>query len=249
MLRVLLIEKDQNEANRIVTALSEANHSVLPTNDFDEASEALGLQKFDAVVFSGSEKSPEITEFAAKVRAADHQNAGKAKTRLLSRSAAVSGATGWTPTSDGILDGYLADDFGVAALTEAIVSLARNLNRPPDKDLSVFEVEEFREQVGYDQDLMVEVINLFFAERQHEIPEMKTALASKDFSKLSRVAHTMKGSLGSLHATLARSRAQDLELAAKAQDEEQCSSILRSLETELDVLEPYLRALLEHPEG
>ena len=90
---------------------------------------------------------------------------------------------------------------------------------------------------------MVEIIDLFLDERKRQEPEMRDALLAKKFDQLSRAAHTIKGSLGSLHALRARAHAQTLELAAKDGDEDICWESLAALEADLVDLEPELRTL------
>ncbi len=50
----------------------------------------------------------------------------------------------------------------------------------------------------------------------------RTALSAGDYDQLARVAHTIKGSLGSLHAAQARTHAQELEFAAKQGEGSAC---------------------------
>jgi HPt (histidine-containing phosphotransfer) domain-containing protein len=69
---------------------------------------------------------------------------------------------------------------------------------------------------------------------------MRRALLEGDFRQLSELAHTIKGSLSSLHAMVARHRAQELETAARAQDGVSCGQILSLLVSDLDALEPLL---------
>jgi HPt (histidine-containing phosphotransfer) domain-containing protein len=57
------------------------------------------------------------------------------------------------------------------------------------------------------------------------------------------VAHTIKGSLSSLHATLARHHAQALESAAKNRDGSACRANLQALADDLGALEPLLLKL------
>lgn len=72
---------------------------------------------------------------------------------------------------------------------------------------------------------------------------MSTAFEIGDFDALSRLAHTIKGSLGSLHAQRARSRAEDLEAVAKLRDQDTCGQCLAVLLQDLADLEPQLIAL------
>jgi HPt (histidine-containing phosphotransfer) domain-containing protein len=148
----------------------------------------------------------------------------------------------------------LQEPLDPAALTEAVARLAQAVGRPaqpgaidplPAIEFPVLESAEFEEQVGGDRELMVEIIDLFFEEGQRQVAEMRLTLASGDFTQLSRLAHTIKGSLGSLRATRARWRAHELESAAGGQDPTRCSQSFSAFERDLNELEPELRLLRE----
>jgi len=96
------------------------------------------------------------------------------------------------------------------------------------------------EQVANDRELSVEIIDLFLSEEPSQIAEMQRALAARDYNSLYVTAHTIKGSLGSLHAALARFHAEALESAAKKQDEPGCERSLSDLKHDLETLEPQL---------
>jgi HPt (histidine-containing phosphotransfer) domain-containing protein len=80
---------------------------------------------------------------------------------------------------------------------------------------------------------MSEIIELFQAERDEQLREMAESLAVPDFEKLSRLAHTIKGSLAALHAPAARQTCQTIELAAKDRDAVLCAGHLDRLEQDL----------------
>jgi HPt (histidine-containing phosphotransfer) domain-containing protein len=155
----------------------------------------------------------------------------------------------WTPTQEDWVDAYLGEQFGAATFTDAVVRLAQAVSpakpreNPGIPDLPIFEPDKFQAQVAYDRELLIEIIDLFMTERRSQVAEMQAALASADFTRLSRVAHTIKGSLGSLHAPQARLHSQELESAAKTADAQVCRFCLAILEQDLDTLEPELIAL------
>jgi len=245
-LRVLLIDGDRQQSERISSLLAEANHTVLPADGLEEATEALSLQKFDAVLLGSPLPSDGLAAFAAKVRSFETGPRASNHVPILSLSSNVSDSRGWSMSEDQNLDGYLADPFELSALSQAVMSLAKAVkesNEEPFSDSALFDPEEFKEQVGHDNELMVEIINLYLVERERQVREMREALSNRDWSLLSRIAHTIKGSLGSLHAGKAKSCAQDLELVAKNGDGASCPALLQALEHSLEVLEPHLLAL------
>ena len=226
-LRLLLVENDPQEAERISSALVNANHTVLPATNFQEASEALDIQRFDAVVLGRALHDQEMGEFTSKLRALERSQRASAHTPVVS----------------------LPEPFEPAALTTTVSNLLRAVGGNTQTvavdglDLPVLEPEGFLDQVAYDRDLLVEIIDLFFAERERQIPDMETALATGEYDRLQKVAHTIKGSLGSLHATRARRYAQSLETAAKERKLAECRQLLTRFEQELDRLDPELLVL------
>lgn len=248
-LRVLVIERDSTKLKRLSAILGEAHYDVLPATSFGEAMDALLVQRFDAVLIGSQGDTQAHAEFTAGLRRIERSRGLPAKTPVLLCSGAVPSGL-WTPTQEKWVDAYLGEQFAAATFTDAVVRLAQAV-APPSRakdqasksDLPVFEPDKFQAQVAYDRELLVEIIDLFLAERGGQVSEMETALASGDFNRLGRVAHTLKGSLGSLHASLARSHAQDLEGASKSADAQVCRFYLAMLEQDLDTLEPELISL------
>lgn len=248
-LRVLVIERDPEKVGRISAVLNEVQCEILPASSFDEAMEALFVQRFDAVLVGSAADAKPQADFTAALRKIEKSLGLLSKTPVLLCSAAVPNGL-WTPTHEEWVDAYLPEEFAAATFTDAVVRLAQALSpstqaKEPvsSSDLPIFEPDKFQAQVAYDRDLLVEIIDLFMAERRTQVAEMQAALNGSDFARLSRVAHTIKGSLGSLHASLARSHAQQLESAARSADAQVCRFCLAVLEQDLDLLEPELIAL------
>jgi HPt (histidine-containing phosphotransfer) domain-containing protein len=136
------------------------------------------------------------------------------------------------------------------ALTDAVGRLAKavsfsHASQEADEaaGMEIINPEMFEEQMGGDRELMVEIIDLFLEERKRQEIEMREALQAREFELLSRLAHTIKGSLGSLHASKSRYHAQELETASKHGDTDKLGSLLTSLEKDLAELEPELLSL------
>lgn len=192
-LRILLVARDEREAEEIGAALTAAGHTALSANSLEEAAEALSLQKFDAVLLGQSATAGGLEELATRLQQLDEPQ-------------------------------HLPDRSG-------------------EPELPVFELDEFREQVGHDPDLAAEIVDLFLSESEGQVSAMRAALASRDYAQLRPLAHTIKGSFGSLHAPRARARAQQLESGAAQADAEACSRHLEALEADLAALKPELLTL------
>jgi HPt (histidine-containing phosphotransfer) domain-containing protein/CheY-like chemotaxis protein len=247
-LRVLVVNSDPQGAERWAEWLASAHHSALPATGLEEASEALFVQRFDAVLLSSPLPLEGIAEFTAKLRTLEKSQRAAVPAPVLSFSSEVPNGADWCAGEQGI-DAYLAESFQPSVLCEAVNSLAASLARGDGGEAcsqaegTDLNVEEFRAQVGHDDGLMTEIIELFLGESPQQLIEMCEALEAGDFERLSRVAHTIKGSFATLHAGRARSHAQELESAAKGREAVQCSQILVALEHDLEMLAPQLAAL------
>lgn len=234
--KVLIVEKNTARAEHLSSVLESAEHDVLPLSDLKDASEALTIQHFDAVLVPASSSGSELQTFADQLRRLSRTGG---HTALL-----ACGASGGVPDVDGVLP-Y---DFGAQAFAAEMSKLSRRVADPegtptkPAESEPIFNESEFREQMCDDGELMVEIIDLYLSESAKQRKQMGAALDAGDLTALSRLAHTIKGSLASLHTPRARACAQTVELAARSGKGPESASALVALEAELTALEPVLIA-------
>ncbi len=243
-LRVLVVGS-RVHLERISSALTSAGHTVLAVQGLQEASEALLVQRFDAVLLGSGLDADAVSAFAAKVRDLDEaSSAGKTAVLTVAPDDAITAASGTGPGVDGVVPETLDPEaltIAIARLASAVgIEAVRPKKNSPSVDVPILDIEELKAQVAYDDDLLVELIDLYFSERERQSKEMKEALTAGEHERLSRLAHTIKGSLGSLHALVAKANAQWLELAAKAAEHDKCEHYLAALEIDLDILEKEL---------
>ncbi|MGH9583744.1 MAG: Hpt domain-containing protein [Bryobacteraceae bacterium] len=242
-LRILLIDCDPGESERISSRLSGARHSVIAASGLEEASEFLEIQRFDAVLLAAQGDDGAVGKFAAKLRVLDAGQRSAAHTPILSLSAPEISHPVYA-------DGCLPPSFDPAALVETVASLAYAVSArqsPLDGELPVFDSEKLSAQAGSDLELVSEIVALFLADQADQFAQMRQALQAGDYPRLSYVAHTIKGSFGTLGAMVCWSCAQQLEYAAKQCDERNCRELLPSLESALHGLLPHLQTLRAAP--
>jgi HPt (histidine-containing phosphotransfer) domain-containing protein/CheY-like chemotaxis protein len=247
-LRLLLVDPNSDQA--VLQASVAAGSIVLPASNFHEASEAIVLQRFDAILLREPLSLAAVEEFIKALRNLEEAQKNLARTPVLLLSANAAPGSGWTPAPDentGI-DGILPIHFDHETLLEAVDRSAASkrgsvdrLSSPPA--VPVFDRHEFRMQMGDDPALIIEIIDLFFEECARQIPQIRQSLATGKYEEVSKLAHTMKGSFSSLHAPQARSISQDLESSAKLQDLPGCERAVAALEQSIDSINPLLLEL------
>jgi HPt (histidine-containing phosphotransfer) domain-containing protein len=230
--RFLLVEEDTARAQSISAVLQTNGARALQAGSLAEAKEALSIEQFDLILISSATQAAAI--------AGELSPAAK---RL-------------SPPVPVVVYGECEKGLCDAAISPTLPpgELPRELDRirqlpPADQDLTASHLSEFdraafHEQMAGDSDLMKEIISIFFEESASQLKSLENALQSQEFPKASRLAHSLKGSLGSLHAAQARYWAQALEMAAASGDSSRCGQCLSALEESISALQPRLREVL-----
>jgi HPt (histidine-containing phosphotransfer) domain-containing protein/CheY-like chemotaxis protein len=236
-LRVLLVDGGSERTEEISVTLATANHTVLPTTGLEEAGEALSVEQFDAVLLASSFPAPSLADFTTKLRQVEESQHSETRIPVLALGPVPVGGT----------DGSVQEPIDPTTLTEAVRNLAKALApKMPRRvtsahdHLPILEAEKFEEQVGGDSELMIEIIDLFLGESKKDAANMAACVESGEWEELSKIAHTIKGSLASLHAMRARASAQDLETSAKKKDAAVSVRAYHQLVQDLRVLGPEL---------
>ncbi len=255
-LRILLVGNNAGESDRIAECLEKGSHAVLPAQGLDEAAQALQVQQFDAVMLPYRLVSEDLQPFRDALNRFESKRNSAGRIPLLCYVSSASERPTMDELSRYHVDGCLPEPFDavsfcrmVAGLASQLASSSASRSEDPELLLPVFNADEFREQVGFDRELIVEIIELFLVESQKQVSDMRSALDAGDLATLSRVAHSIKGSLGSLYATRATARAQKLEQVAKAGDRDNSGRAFSMLESDLQRLQPELIALRDAESG
>ena len=247
-LRVLVVNEDSAELDRISNLLEKGSHVVLPLEKMAEAFEALGLQRFDAVLLPEHTPAEELATFASNLRRIEQDSRGGTRTSILLCSSCVTepkmSANG---QGTGFADAVLPDHFDPPQFAKTVEQLSLQLSRngsasgvETNEELPVFDLQSFSELLGGSPELLDEIIGLYLDESRLQRRDMQDCMRTNNFDSLAKIAHTLKGSLGTLHAQRARARAEALEIAAIERKEEECRVNLQGLEAGLNELAPLL---------
>ena len=243
ILRILIIGRSE-ESSSLEAVLASGGQHVLLVDTLADGLEALLIQKFSVVLLPSCHHPCEIDGFAEGVRQIDCSSDEKTRTVI---ACVKSDATAKANATK--VDGFVPYSAIPEVLTQAITSLAKAIGQQSRSltcpDLVVLDVEQLHEQVAHDDELLVELIDLYRSERNRQSAEMEQALTAGQYESLSRLAHTIKGSLGSLHAVAAKEDAHLLEMAARDRNAAECQQILPRFESKLNVLEQQLLSIRE----
>jgi HPt (histidine-containing phosphotransfer) domain-containing protein len=227
--RVLLVEEDPARAKRIADALSAANFEAFYTINGDLAQEALAVRQFDFILISSQNGFPNLLDQVEPMA------------RRLCPSAML---IGYGVFKSNACDAVISDSVPETELASALARARQNASVDQERiadQLTAFELPAFRQQMGDDPELMKEIIGIFFEESVQQLRDLHQAIEAHEYHRASRLAHSLKGSLGSLHAPRARHWAQALETAATSGDSGRSERYLSALEQSIRALTPQLQ--------
>jgi HPt (histidine-containing phosphotransfer) domain-containing protein/CheY-like chemotaxis protein len=244
-LRVLVVHSDTAELDRLSNLLEKGSHAVLPLETITDAAEALGLQRFDAVLLAEDTPADDLARFASNIRRILNDARGETRPAILTWSNSVADPKITVSGSQtGYFDAMLPTHFEPSLFAKTVEQLSVRLSQcslgAAQEERAVFEIDEFKSLLGNSPELLEEIITLFLEESGLQLKQMDDCLASANYDSLAKIAHTLKGSLGTLHAHRARADAQALEIAATRQEKEDCRVNLDRLYADLDELRPLL---------
>jgi CheY-like chemotaxis protein len=99
------------------------------------------------------------------------------------------------------------------------------------------------EKLGGDEELLVEIIDLYLDDSPQVVEKIRAAVADGDAEGAWKAAHRLKGSVGSLSAHPAFEAARDLEVVGREGDLADAAAALERLERELQRLAEDLATL------
>lgn len=252
-LRVLLVDNNPENSGRVAGLLEQASHAVLPAADLHEATLALDLQQFDAVIVASQVMSEDLLAFRKDLARVEQNSRPPVRIPVVCYTTGSAHSPSTADLARYQVDAVLPSNFEELAFSQLMNNLAARLSsHSPDGSsvsMPVFDSAEFAEQVGFDPDLIVEIIDLFLSDCDVQVMSMLTILANNDLLTLSRLAHSLKGSLASLYARPSAASAQRLETAGKVGDREGSTTALTALERDLAALKPQLIAFRNAQSG
>ncbi|MBI1247895.1 response regulator [bacterium] len=143
------------------------------------------------------------------------------------------------------MDSYVSKPFKPQELFETVESIRpliqayEKSSPPPEGDLEgeeAFNQQRALENAGGNSEILQEMIDLFAAECPKQMNEIQAAHASGDNQRLTRAAHTLKGSVALFAADKATAAARRIEFMGRDNDVEDFPEAWSELKTRIEAL-------------
>jgi two-component system, sensor histidine kinase and response regulator len=141
------------------------------------------------------------------------------------------------------MDAYLSKPIRSAELLETIDRLVATRATTTAPAADVFDIGQLRSNVGDDEALISELLELFASEATTHVAAICDAAAAGDAKTMHLAAHTLKGAASAITAARVAHAAGTIEQLARAGALDGVASSIGDLRSELAVLEGRLRAV------
>jgi PAS domain S-box-containing protein len=115
---------------------------------------------------------------------------------------------------------------------------------PADQEIrECFDHEDLLYRLDGDEEAMKEMVGIFMDVTPPQIADLKTAHRDRDWERLGRLSHSVKGSCGSFGARAMRDTAAEMELTAKRHDAGKMQELVKKMSMQFDELQRTLDEL------
>jgi CheY-like chemotaxis protein/HPt (histidine-containing phosphotransfer) domain-containing protein len=253
-LRILVAEDNAVNQAVILRVLAKMGHTALLAKHGKEALSMISNDKFDVVFMDV--QMPEMDGFAATRAVREAEKIGGSHVPIYAMTAHAMKGDRELCLSAG-MDGYLTKPLRLNEVEQVLANLAADRANPPATLVGTrakapapprasWNRMEAIDRLGGDEDLFLELCQIFLEESPKLLKELRTALNGGDAEAAMRAAHSLKGEVGYLSAPLAMSSARQLEEMARTGNLSGSEKVLAVLEQELDALSEDMRTTEVH---
>ena len=260
--RILVV--DDNPVNRRVAhlMLEKAGYFVETAEDGEDALHKLDAgEPYDLVLMDVN--MPRLDGFEATARIRARQDALRDLPIVAMTASAMAGDA--ERCLEAGMDGYVSKPVRAQALLAAVESWILSTDAPetdgnegrsgangPELDADLFDrgtLDELRSYAdGDDADaVLLDLIRTFFDGAAQHVDELREALRAHDAARIERIAHTLKGSAGTLGAKRVARLCRNLEEFAREEGLPADDSVIEEIHREVERLRSALREELGQP--
>jgi CheY-like chemotaxis protein len=262
-LKILLAEDNVVNQKLAIRVLERRGHSVLLTNNGEEAVAALEEESFDLVLMDV--QMPEMDGLEATVAIRQKEKGTDTHIPIIAMTAHAMKGDQERCLAAG-MDGYVSKPIKAEELfaviegplttsaenkekidmeSENIDSEKQSEAEEEQKLEDVFDKKAALNQVDGDIELFKEIAGIFIEDSKKQLEEINQAITSGDTKALERAAHTLKGAVGNFAAKGAFEAALKLEMIGREGDLTSAGEVYSVLEKEIIRLRPALVAFGE----
>ncbi len=246
-MKVLLTEDNPVNRRLAIALLEKHGHRVSVAENGREAVAILEREKADVVLMDLQMPVMDGFEAIRAIRAKERREGGHLPIVALTAHAMQGDRERCLEAG--------ADDYVTKPIrtTELFAAMERATKRevsqqtdtmpPSSRGADSLDVAAALDRVEGDRELLDELLRLFIEGSAAAMQEMRQALNERDAHRLDRLAHTIKGSSGSLGANRASEAALVLEMRARSGALENAGDLIDALQAELDRVLPEMASL------
>ena len=242
-LRILLAEDGLVNQKVACGLLGSRGHQVVVANNGREAVEALEREAFDLVLMDV--QMPEMDGFEATAAIRQKEQTTGNHIQIVAMTAHALKGDRERCLKAG-MDAYLSKPIQPKILYAMIEGIAASV--PVDNDVpvesapaaSILDWDAALERIGGSEELLREVVALFFTETDKLVPALREAIGRQDMAEVRRLAHTIKGAVSHFAAEPAEAAAERVEFMGRDDDLTGVDEAYALLESEVERLKQAL---------
>ena len=245
-LRILVADDNVINQRMIRLLLESRGHDVTVVGDGQEVLEALGNGDFDLVLMDVQMPNVDGLKATKSIRSGE-QWTGRHIPIIAVTAHAMAGDRERFLAAG--MDDYLAKPLDAKALFKTLERLAGEAppasSAPPveTRNVAAIDPDALLSNLGGDEELLVEIIDLFVDDCPKVMDAIRGAVADGDAEAVCQAAHRLKGSVGSLSAAPAFEAARHLEDVGRGGEMAAAPAALAALENEIERLRVELETL------
>jgi signal transduction histidine kinase/DNA-binding response OmpR family regulator/HPt (histidine-containing phosphotransfer) domain-containing protein len=245
-LHILLAEDNRTNQTVATRMLQKMGHSLIVAGNGNEALSLLTTHRFDLVLMDI--QMPEMDGLTTTMRIRESERETRLHLPIIAMTAHAMKGDRERCIEAG-MDGYVSKPISSQELEEAIASalLMRGETKPvasseadresatPPTALSViaWDMGKTLEQLGGDEKLLHEVVEIFLDDVPKHMASLRRAIAEGNAEAVEGAAHTLKGELGYLGISEVSRKARELEEFGRKSDLRLAAGLYATLESEL----------------
>ncbi|MBZ5542911.1 MAG: PAS domain S-box protein [Acidobacteriia bacterium] len=251
-LRILVAEDNVVNEEFIVRLLEKRGHAVAVAHNGREALDALEKSPYDLVLMDV--RMPELDGFEATAQIRERERSSGQHIPIIAMTAHAMKGDRERCLAAG-MDAYVSKPVHIPELLTTIESLMPESSgleesgpdgKPPG---DLLDIQALLARLEGDADLLAEMVELFIADCPSRLRAIREAIARGDSKSLESAAHALKGSVGNFLAKRAQEAAWKLEVLGRQADLGRAEEAFRTLEAEIEQLNPALKKLASKVAG